>query len=121
MKRNIDEIKRLNEEVKRLNYEIGRRDKKIADQQVELTKAKKAVNLGIEQLKDIFHSVLVSMALTYGKEAPEGTYTITLMRGNATGNKLNFDVDVQQIDNDIAAVTVVQRPPEKQEAHDIKG
>ena len=117
MKRNIDEIKRLNEEVKRLNYEIGRRDKKIADQQVELTKAKKEVNLGIEQLKDIFHSVLVSMALTYGKEAPEGTYTLELMRGNATGNKLNFDVDIQQIDNDIAAVTVVQRPPE-QEAHD---
>ena len=118
MKRNIDEIKRLNEEVKRLNYEIGRRDKKIDDQQVELTKAKKDVDVGLQQVRDIFNAVLVGMAVGYGEEAPEGTYTINLMRGNATGNKLNFDVDIQQIDNDIAAVTVVQRPPEKQEAHD---
>jgi hypothetical protein len=114
MKRNIDEIKRLNEEVKRLNYEIGRRDKKIADQQVELTKAKKEVNLGIEQLKDIFHSVLVSMALTYGKEAPEGTYTIEMPVGHTTGNKLNFDVDIKRTDYDTSVVTVTEKTKDKE-------
>ena len=114
MKRNIDEIKRLTGEVKRLNYEIGRRDKKIADQQVELTKAKKDVDVGLQQVRDIFHSVLVSMALTYGKEAPEGTYTIEMPVGHTTGNKLNFDVDIKRTDYDTSVVTVTEKTKDKE-------
>ena len=113
MKRNIDEIKRLNEEVKRLNYEIGRRDKKIDDQQVELTKAKKDVDVGLQQVRDIFNAVLVGMAVGYGEEAPEGTYTIELPVTSVSGVDKNFKTDVHRTDYNTAIVTAVQLPPEK--------
>ena len=114
MKRNVDEIKRLTGEVKKLNYEIGRRDKKIADQQVELTKAKKEVDVGLQQVRDIFNAVLVGMTVGYGKEAPEGTYTIELPVTSVSGVDKNFETDVKRTDYNTVIVTAVQRPPEKE-------
>ena len=108
MNRNVDEIKNL-------KYEIGRRDKKIADQQKEIADLKKNLNVGLKQLQDIFHAILVGMTVGYGKEAPEGTYTIELPVASVSGVDKNFATSVQRTDHNTAIVTAVQRPPEKQE------
>lgn len=107
MERNIDTIKRL-------NYEIGRRDKKIADQQTEITKAKKDLDKGLGEVRDIFRAVLVGMTVGYGKEAPEGTYTIELPVASVSGVDKNFKTFVRRTDYNTAIVTAVQNPPEQE-------
>lgn len=105
--RNVDKVKRL-------EYELGRWQDKVARLQKENAGLKNNVDKGLAQLTDMFRSVLVSIALTYGREAPEGTYTIEMPVGHTTGNKLNFDVDIKRTDYDTSVVTVTEKTKDKE-------
>lgn len=104
--RNVDKIKDL-------RYELGRWQKKVADQQKEIAKLKKDRDKGLAQLEDMFRAVLTAMAVGYGREAPEGTYTIELPVASVTGNKINFDTTVDGQDAGTCVVRAVQKAAEK--------
>lgn len=108
MERNVDKIKRL-------EYELGRWQKKVAEQQAEidtLRKERQTSASGLRQLNRAADALAGAMAVAYGEEAPEGTYTIRLPAFSLEGMGINFTVHASKdFETGEYVIKAMQNPP----------
>lgn len=107
--KNVDKIKGL-------EHELGRYRKKVAEQQREIAELKGSVEGAWKAAKSfgrMVDAICGACAVAYGKEEPEGTYSLVLPAPSVEGMGKNFDVHtVKDAETGLYVITAVQKPPE---------